>query len=241
VLGVKASPCAGLPVIVEARGPQETHVVALLTPDKQVGVRDAGVHAVRAVGQAPLLQRRVELGGGRPIGRRATHGFDMRDELRGIILTGFREVDFVAHPLGGILAGLVGVDVRGGADAWHRRRDIVRLAPAQPGAVPPGMLAPDPTQDGNRRDLSQPRGRVRVIDGGESLPAIVSNGQGEGGSCRWRGRKPVLRSPPRIAVPPGRMTHRMQPLGSCDGERLEGVAQGCTNHLEAIEGTHRGE
>ena len=48
VLGVKAGPLAGLPVIVEARGPQESHVVALLTPDKQVGIQAAGVHEVRA-------------------------------------------------------------------------------------------------------------------------------------------------------------------------------------------------
>ena len=32
VLGIKAGPLAGLPVIVETRGPQQVHVVGVLSP-----------------------------------------------------------------------------------------------------------------------------------------------------------------------------------------------------------------
>jgi hypothetical protein len=48
VLGVKAGPFVSLPVIVKARGPQEIHAVALLTPDEQVGVQEASVHDMDA-------------------------------------------------------------------------------------------------------------------------------------------------------------------------------------------------
>ena len=43
VLGVKAGSLAGLPVIVEARGPQQIHAVVIPTLDQEFGVQKAGV------------------------------------------------------------------------------------------------------------------------------------------------------------------------------------------------------
>lgn len=56
-----------------------------------------------------------------------------------------------------------------------------------------------------------------------------------------RGRQPVILRPPRIAVPPVRLAHRVQPRGGCDGERIQRVPQRFADHLDAVEGPHRGE
>jgi hypothetical protein len=44
MLGVTTGPLAGLPVIVEACGPQEIYAVVILTLDEQFGIKQAGVH-----------------------------------------------------------------------------------------------------------------------------------------------------------------------------------------------------
>jgi hypothetical protein len=44
VLGVKAGPCTGLPVIVKACGPQPIHAVVVLTLNQPFGIQNAGVH-----------------------------------------------------------------------------------------------------------------------------------------------------------------------------------------------------
>jgi hypothetical protein len=44
VLGITASPCARLPVIVKARGPSSIYTVVVLTLDQPCGVQEAGVH-----------------------------------------------------------------------------------------------------------------------------------------------------------------------------------------------------
>ena len=50
VLGIKAIPCAGLPLIIETGGPQEIRAIVLRTLDQQLGVQKAGPHLDRATG-----------------------------------------------------------------------------------------------------------------------------------------------------------------------------------------------
>jgi hypothetical protein len=98
----------------------------------------------------------VDLGGCCAIGRPANGGVDVGDEVRQILLTGFRDVHFIAHPLRGVLAGIVGFRVIGGADEPRRRGDVVRLTPLQLSAVPQIILDPDPARDGDGGHLAQP-------------------------------------------------------------------------------------
>jgi hypothetical protein len=47
VLGGKAGPWAGLPVIVKARGPQQIHALVGRPLAQECGVQEAGIHAMR--------------------------------------------------------------------------------------------------------------------------------------------------------------------------------------------------
>jgi hypothetical protein len=78
-----------------------------------------GVAALVGVSQPPLIALERE---GR--GRVRT-----LDQVRQVIVAGLRELHFVAHPLGGVLAGIVGFAVVGRADELRCWGDIVRLMP----------------------------------------------------------------------------------------------------------------
>jgi hypothetical protein len=132
-------------------------------------------------------------------------------------------MDFVAHPRGGGLARLVGFRSRGGADARRCRRHVVSLAPGHWGAVPPIIWHPDPALDGDGGHLAPPYRGLRVIDGREPSPASGPHGQREGGPGGRGCGPPVILGPPRVAVPPGGVTHRAPPLRGSDGERSQGV------------------
>jgi hypothetical protein len=179
----------------------------VLTVHEQVGVQEAGVHDMSAGQEASLLQRGVDLGGHRPIGCGAGCGCNVRDQVRQIILTGFREMHCIAHPLRGVLTGIVGVEVIGGADEPRCRGEIVRLSPLELGAVPQIILDPDSAQDGDGGHLAQPKRGIRMIDGCEQAPAIMPNGQRQGGTGCLCGREPVILSPSRLAVPPVGRAH----------------------------------
>ena len=84
-------------------------------------------------------------------------------------------------------------------------------------------------------------GAVRVIDGRKQPPAIVPDGQREGGAGRLRGREPIILSPPRIAVLPFRGAYGAQPLRGHDGKTIEGVPHRFADHLDAIQGPHGGQ
>ena len=64
----------------------------------------------------------------------------------------------------------------------------------------------------------------------------MPNGQRQGGTGCLGGRESVIFSPPCVAVPPLRGTHGPQPLRGDNGERLQGVAQRFTDHLDAVQG-----
>ena len=53
----------------------------------------------------------------------------------------------------------------------------------------------------------------------------MPNGQRQGGAGRLGDREPVILSPPRVAVPPIRVTRHAQPLRDHNRERIQGVAQ----------------
>jgi hypothetical protein len=67
VLGVKAGSFPGLPVIIEACGPQQIHAIVVPTADSEVGVQEASIHDRGPGQQAPLLQRGMDLGGRRAV------------------------------------------------------------------------------------------------------------------------------------------------------------------------------
>lgn len=86
--------------------------------------------------KAPLLQCGVDLRGYCAIGRRPDSRLDLGDQVQEAIFACLRVMHSVAHPLGDVLAGIVGVEVVGRADELRCRRDDVRLTPAQFGARP---------------------------------------------------------------------------------------------------------
>ena len=122
VLGVNAGSLAGLPLIIEACRPQQIDAIAVATRDSELSVQKAGIRDMGPGQAAPLRQGGVDLGGRCAIGRRAYGRLDVGDQVREVIVTGFRDVHFVAHPLGGVLAGIVGVEVVGRADELPRGR-----------------------------------------------------------------------------------------------------------------------
>ncbi len=81
VLGVKATPCAGLPVIVKPRETRQIHAEVILTLDQPCHLQAAGVHEMGPGQEAPLGQRGVDMGGCRPIGRGSDGGVDARAQV----------------------------------------------------------------------------------------------------------------------------------------------------------------
>ena len=63
MLRVKAGSLAGLPVIIEARGPEQIDAVVLPTLDQEFGVQKAGIDDMSRGQEVPLLQCIVDLGG----------------------------------------------------------------------------------------------------------------------------------------------------------------------------------
>jgi hypothetical protein len=149
-------------------------------------------------------------------------------------------MDCGADPRRGGLAGIMGFGIVGSAEEPRCRGDIVRLPPPELRAVPQILLEPDSAQNGHRGDLPQPRRGVRVIDGGEQLPAVVADAQCEGSTGCLCGREPVIFSPPRVAVPPVRVTHRAYPRRGANGGRMQGVAPRFADHLEPVQGPYSG-
>jgi hypothetical protein len=137
-----------------------------------------------------------------------------------------------------MLASVVGVEVVGGADELRRRGDVARFAPLELGAIPEIVLDPHATQDDGGGNVAQPRRSSRVIDGRKQPPAIVPDGQRQGGACRLSGREPVILGPPRIAVLPLRETYCAPPVRGDDGKIIAGVPHRFANHLEAVQGPH---
>jgi hypothetical protein len=93
----------------------------VLTLDQQFGVQKAGVDDMGPGQHTPLLQGSVDLAGRRTIGRRTTHRFDIGDEVWQIILAGFCAMDFIADPRRGVLTGIMGLEVIGGAEELRRQ------------------------------------------------------------------------------------------------------------------------
>jgi hypothetical protein len=121
VLGGKADPFAGLPVIIEVCGPQEIHAIGVATFDEECGVQKTGVHDMGPRQEAPLVRSGVALEGRRAIGRRADGGFNLSDQVRQVVFAGFRAMPLVTQSLGGVLARVMGCRIGRGAGARHCR------------------------------------------------------------------------------------------------------------------------
>src|SRR5258707_1830487 len=71
-----------------------------------------------------LIQVRMQLPNDVSISHRGAGGDDLHNEMRGIRLTGLREVDFVSRPGGTFLPTVAGLRIIGGSNQDCLRRQI---------------------------------------------------------------------------------------------------------------------
>jgi len=117
-----------------------------------------------AWGEFRLLKIRMDRFGHGLIGGGSSSGSHMRDEMRGIFLTGFGEMHFIARPARLALFAIAGFVIIGRVDELVAWRQILIAAPAQLALDPDVVLQPDASQDLDGRDLTQKGGSLCRVE-----------------------------------------------------------------------------
>ncbi len=111
-----------------------------------------------AGGEVRLLKIGMDRFGHGLIGGGSSGGSHMRDEMRGIFLTGFGEMHFIACPSRLALFARAGFWIIGRVDELVGWRKILIAAPMELAFDPDVVLDPDAAQDRDGRDLTQKGG-----------------------------------------------------------------------------------
>ncbi len=131
VLRVEALPRPGLPAVVAAGRAKQLDPIILPARHQEFGIEKAGVDDMDTRQEIAVLERRVDRGRHRAVGRRPGRRLDVGDQLREFAVARLGDMDLVPDPLGGALLGVVGVRVMRGADEDGTGRDVLRAAPAE--------------------------------------------------------------------------------------------------------------
>src|SRR6266487_3503131 len=108
-----------------------------------------------AWGELGLLKIGVDRFGHCLIGGGSSGGGHMRYEMRGILLTGFGEMHFVARPPRLALFAIASVRIIRRVDELVARRKIVITSPVEPTLDPGVVLEPNTLEDRDGWDLTQ--------------------------------------------------------------------------------------
>src|SRR3712207_3359191 len=104
-----SGPC--LPAHVGPGRPEQLHAIVLLTRYQQLGVHVATIDDMRRRQPLLVFELRMDRAGDSAVGDWGSGGCDMRNQRRGVLLAGLREVRFVPDPAGAAFLGQVGIRV----------------------------------------------------------------------------------------------------------------------------------
>ena len=221
--------------------PLEAGVAACLpaivppTVDQQVGTGVAHIDQMRPRQQVSVGQGAMDRGKRFRILGRGRRGGHVRDEVRARLLAGLGQMDLVAAPDRVPFPAEARFRIVGRGDQLCRRRDLLGRALAHRPLAHDELLDPDLPKDAHRRDLAQPSRGGWGVHGTEQPQAIVPDPRCQRLPLALASRQAVAVEPGGILVDPRRVCLRAQPLGCHQGERVEGMAQGFSHTLQAIE------
>jgi hypothetical protein len=95
VISIEACLLIGLPLMVPASWTHQSDLEDLLALDQQFGIDIAGIHNMLFWQQVFVLEGFMDERRSRIIGNRGRGGFHVRDQMRLVLFTGFRQMDFV--------------------------------------------------------------------------------------------------------------------------------------------------
>ncbi len=227
--GREADPLARLPVVVQSRRAEEIRIVLPATRHEQIRIEEAGVDDMHRWQQRLRLERRVDRWRHLPVGGGGGRGFDVGDERRAVILTGFGEMDLVPDPGGRALLGVMGVQIVGRADAPGGGRQLLARPPPQHPILDRVLLDPHPAQRLDDRDLAQPAGRDVRPNGREERGPVAARVLGQRQTrLRLRWEMVVVRAP-TVAVGPSGLAMPDEPFQGGDCQRVQRAAQRLAN------------
>jgi hypothetical protein len=131
--GLQAIALTGLmwPAIRPKSGTDHIHLIVARRRDETVRIHVATVEPVGPRQQITLSQGVVDGGTHDTIRRGGRGGDHWRDQIRRLRITGLREVELRAHPMGVTLTAVAGLQVVGRRDTHRRRRLLILRAPAE--------------------------------------------------------------------------------------------------------------
>ena len=94
-----------LPFDIRARGANQIDTIVLLTAVQQLGIDIACIDQMLVGQQFLLLESFMDAGGSCIVGDKGRGRFDMGDQMRAVLLSGFRQMHLKPHPTGGALRG----------------------------------------------------------------------------------------------------------------------------------------
>src|SRR3989442_6265001 len=242
VLCVEALPFPGLPLDVRPRRTQEIDTVVPLARDHEFRVQKAGIDDVLLRQPIHALEVSVNLRRSRPVCDRRGRCRDVRNQVRTVRLTGFRQCHLVADPARCVLLPQMGVHVVGRAEKERCGWDTQCIrAPLELVVLQVEILEPNAAQRLQRRHFAQPTWRIRRIDGRKQDVAVRPNRPREfcaGVFPCWE--TPLLR-PTCVAFGPLWCCMRLQLAWRSDGETIECMPHRFGNNLDAVQCTHGGQ
>ena len=175
------------------------------------------------------------------IADRCRCGEDMGNEARPIRITGFGEVDFVAHPITTSLGAVACLDIVRRVDALATGRQITRIAPADRVAWGIKLLPPYASQGHDGRMVAQTTRDLIGIEEGEEPHAVSADLFSEALPIRRRLGKAIAIKAWAVAVKPLQWDVAAEPRRSHGREGIQGGTHGFTNALNAGEATNSGQ
>src|SRR3954452_7175422 len=110
---IKPFPRLCLPACIGQDGPYDIDVVLRKTVDYDCSVHIAGIKQMNRRRQLTIRQGLVDWYGHSVVGNRCRGGFDVNDEMRGIIVACLRQMNLVPGPTRLALLAIVSIDIIG--------------------------------------------------------------------------------------------------------------------------------
>ena len=240
VTGREAPRRLGLPTGIERHRPDDLDPL-VLARDQVVRIGIARIDQVHPwqeipAGQGLLNDRQLGLVG---VGRRCR--LHIGNQVRGIRLTGFGDLDGVADPLPAPLGAVAGLHVIRGVDGDGRWREIPRRTPRHGRVGARELLQPDLPQRLDGRNRTEVGGRLRRTERLQQAKAIDADLVGQGIPLGLALGEAEVVDPRAIALGPRRIEAGSQPVGSPLGHLVQGMPQRLADQLQSVEGANGGQ
>ena len=211
-------------------GPFEPKAVVPSAAGQQSRIHVSRVDEVLAREQALGGQALVDLGRARPIRPHRGAAHHGRDQVRGIVVAGFRDGHLVPGPAELPLQAEVRLGIVGRLHPFGHRRQLRDAAPPQPSVVAARVVhPPDVAQRPHHRPLAR-RGRcIRRVQGVEQDEPVRTDVQGERFALLPALGETVVLDATAVALEPDGLRDRAQPIRRDRGQVIEGGAE-CLGH-----------